>query len=94
MINDATEYNVTKQMLLTYIAKGVTENFIWIDGTDQVVEGRWMCESIDAPCPYLPWHTTQPNVGGEHCIDIYAHYDGLIDHECANENLAICEFEC
>ena len=94
VITDATEFNVTKQMLIDYRAGGSTAIHLWVDGTDQVVNGRWMCESINAPCPYLGWHNGQPNAGVEHCRIIDWAWSGLADYSCASERLSLCEFEC
>ena len=94
VINDATEFNATERMLEAYKAGGASER-MWVDGTDQVVYGRWMCESLNAPCPYLGWHSGQPNNPAEKCIAIYPGlWTGLADAPCDMEGVVMCEFEC
>ena len=91
--DDATDFTFMRQIYLNYRAAGGATH-AWVDGSDYVIEGKWRCESIDAPCPYLSWQAGQPDAEstGQHCL-CFAHTSvGFHDCDCDLELAVICEF--
>jgi len=78
-------------------------NPIWIDGTDELVEGSRGFASSATPFPFalktLPWEPGEPNGGkGENCLALWW-YGGsknaymVADWSCGSKSRAICERE-
>ena len=102
VINNAAEFNLTLSIHMLHQAPSYSTRNTWVDGTDFVVEGRWICPSINAACPYIRWDilTGQPNnaLQNQHCLGFYqAHTAGLHDFECGGAThvgMPLCEYEC
>ena len=94
VINDVQEYYLLHRMWLEYYAKHENITGAWVDGTDHVMEGTWVCESINAPCPYSRWGPSQPDNGGgiEDCQSFWGDIRGLNDQDCQIAYPAMCEF--
>ena len=63
--------NPSEQTLFSGLASRGTDADYWIDGTDELIEGKWIF-SNGTPMTYFPWGKTEPqnNLNLEHFIAI------------------------
>lgn len=82
---------------------GFSHPYIWIAGTDQDQEGKFVWKPFNEPFEYTAWsghenkHWIQPdnNKGEEHCVELYHYNNEKIfwnDAPCWERKRYLCEF--
>ena len=84
--------STNRQTLLS----GKYANLVYIDGTDAASEGTFVSSVTGATLSYTKWAAHEPNncCGGENCLNMYSHEDGLWnDLNCDVPLPAACEIK-
>ena len=93
--DDRDDLEVFQSMLADYRAGGGSETRLWLDGSDEMHEGTWFCQSRAGVCPFFSWASNQPDNhnGNENCLALYDSSDNMNDLLCSAKLPLICEFE-
>ena len=71
----------------------VSNNVVYIDGTDAATEGTFVSSVTGAALTYLPWSGGEPNnwANNEDCLNIYRDSSKWNDITCESKLPSICE---
>ena len=76
----------------SYCIADVSNNFIYIDGTDAATEGTFVSNVTGRNLTYLPWNGGEPNYwGNEDCLNIYRDSGKWNDIPCDRQLPSVCE---
>lgn len=72
---------------------------VWMAGSDDEVEGRWVWSESRLPVSYTRWGRRQPDNGkstgtAENCLAWESVHSTWSDLECEEEADYLCEYRC